>query len=141
MSKQKFLEFKKIRLSKHVPNSVKVPCEEVQKTLVLNQTHWAEPPNAWLLRKDTSLKTFFFISTSPFSSCTHDFARWIFKWMRWININDVFQLFITTVIYIGAEQACPRCAGDETGSRTAKKGQILFSMAQKSTNLSNITAS
>ena len=55
---------KKVCFSKHLQNSVKSPCEEVLnqtwfKTLVLNQTCCAKPPNAWLLRKDASLKTYF----------------------------------------------------------------------------------
>ena len=50
---------KKVCFSKHLQNSVKSPCEEVQKTLVLNQTCCAKPSNAWLLRKDASLKTYF----------------------------------------------------------------------------------
>ena len=60
---------KKVCFSKHLQNSVKSPCEEVQKTLVLNQTCCAKPPNAWLLRKDASLKTYFLhhslISSAP----------------------------------------------------------------------------
>ena len=124
-----------------LPNFVKSPGEEVRKTLVLNQTHWTKPPNTWLLGKDASLKTYFLHHSLILSASMTLHDRSLndqINSMKWITINRVFQLFITSHLSKKAEQLPPRCTGDETGSRTAKKEQTLLSTAQKFTNLSNI---
>ena len=70
--------------------------------LVLNQTHWAKPPNTWLLRKNGSLKTYFLRHSLILSArmILHDRSlNDKINLMRWININNVFQLLLTTAIY------------------------------------------